>query len=107
MRREEFGEEIGGADYIFRFSNGEQRPVRLRLGKPYFTPDCHWACPIELSGFEPRYPDVRGADSMQALCLAISLVRKRLEDFLEKGGEVLLMDGSECPREALWGSLGR
>ncbi len=107
LRREEFGEEIGASEYVFQFPSGAKRPVRLRVGKPYFVADGEWACPIELNGFEPRHPDIRGADSMQSLCLAISLVRARLEDFLAKGGKVLHMDGSECDPQELWATLGR
>jgi hypothetical protein len=41
---------------------------------------------VEIRGFERRYPDIRGGDSMQALCLATSLIRARFEDFFSKGG---------------------
>ena len=106
LRREEFGQEVGASDYIFQLSNGTQRRVRLRLGKPYFIAGGEWACPVEIQGFEPRYPDIRGNDSMQALGLAIGLVRKRVQDFLDKGGTVRFVDGTECPPDLLWAELG-
>jgi hypothetical protein len=53
-----------------------------------------WACPVEILGFEPRYADAHGGTSLQALCLAIMLVRSRLEDFILKGGRILDVDGT-------------
>ena len=73
LRREEFGDEVGGSDYIFQFPDGSRRSVRLRIGKPYFVAEGEWACPLELQGFERRHPDMRGVDSLQALALAITL----------------------------------
>ena len=96
LRREEFGEEIATSEYVFQFSDGSRRPVRLRVGKPYMISTSEWACPVELKGFEARYPDIRGNDSMQALSLALSLVWRRLEDFLQKGGRVLDGEGGSA-----------
>ena len=93
LRREEFGEEIATSEYVFRFPDGSKRAVRLRVGKPYQISKSEWACPVELNGFEPRYPDIRGNDSMQALNLALSLVWQRLEDFLDKGGKLFDREG--------------
>jgi hypothetical protein len=60
-----------------------------------------WACPVEIRGFERRYADAVGGDSMQALCLATWLLRSRFKDFLSKGGRVLdAEDGS------VWDPLG-
>ncbi len=106
LRREDFGEEVGGSEYVFRLPNGAHRKVRVRVGKPYFISDGEWACPVELNGFEPRYADARGDDSMQSLGLARLLVRKRFEDFLKNGGRVLHVDGTEYPLDALWAGLG-
>ena len=108
LRREEFGEEIAASEYVFQFSDGAKQPVRLRVGKPYMISASEWACPVELKVFEARYPDIRGNDSMQALSLALSLVWRRLEDFLQKGGKVLDGNaGSACTLEDLRTVLGR
>ena len=106
LRREDFGEEVSTSEYVFQFPNGARREVRLRIGKPYFISDGEWACPVELNGFEPRYADARGADSLQALGWALLLVRKRFEDFLKRDGKVLHMDGTEYPPDALWAGFG-
>jgi len=107
LRREEFGEEIGAGEYLLRAADGSERPVRVRVGRPYLDGAGVWACPAELSGFEQRYPDMRGEDSLQALVLALSLLWRRLQDFVEKGGTVLDREGHAFTLDELRRSLGR
>ncbi len=107
LRREEFGEEIGAGEYLLRAADGSERPVRVRVGRPYLDGAGVWACPAELSGFEQRYPDMRGEDSLQALVLALSLLWRRLQDFVEKGGTVLDREGNAFTLDELRRSLGR
>ena len=107
LRREEFGEEIGAGEYLLRAADGSERPVRVRVGRPYLDGAGVWACPAELSGFEQRYPDMRGEDSLQALVLALSLLWRRLQDFVEKGGTVLDREGHAYTLDELRRSLGR
>jgi hypothetical protein len=90
LRRREFGEETAAAGFIFESADGARRRVRLRVGRPYQAHTGEWACPVEFRGAEARYPDIRGEDSFQALCLAISFLRERVEDVIAKGGEVAL-----------------
>ena len=108
MRRTEFGETVGSAEFTFRFPDGSTKAVQLRVGRPYKVAGSEsWACPCELAGFEGRHPDIHGNDSMQALCLAVSLLRRRLEDFIEKGGKVLdPSDEGECSPEGIWAAFG-
>ena len=107
LRREEFGEEIGAGEYLLRAADGSERPVRVRVGRPYLDEAGVWACPAELSGFEQRYPDMRGEDSLQALVLALSLVWRRLQDFVEKGGTVLDREGHAYTLDELRRTFGR
>ena len=107
LRREEFGEEIGAGEYLLRAADGSERPVRVRVGRPYLDGAGVWACPAELSGFEQRYPDMRGEDSLQVLVLALSLLWRRLQDFVEKGGTVLDREGHAFTLDELRRSLGR
>jgi uncharacterized protein DUF6968 len=107
LRREQFGEEIGACEYLLRAADGSERPVRVRVGRPYVDGAGIWACPVELSGFEQRYPDIRGEDSLQALVLALSLVWRRLQDFVEKGGTVLDREGHAYTLDELRRTLGR
>ena len=107
LRREEFGEEIGAGEYLLRAADGSERPVRVRVGRPYLDGAGVWACPAELSGFEQRYPDMRGEDSLQALVLALSLLWRRLQDFVEKGGTVLDREGHAYTLDELRRTFGR
>ena len=108
LRREDFGEEVALTEFDLQFPAGTKRRVTVRVGKPYRISAHEWACPVELRGHEPRYADLRGVDSVQALCMAISLVRSRLEDFIDKGGKILhVEDGSEWDAAALAATFGR
>ena len=89
IRRAEFGDEIAATDYVLREHDGSERTVRVRVGRPYEHDVRGWACPVEIAGFEPRYPDIRSADSLHALQLALSLAWYRLRDFAENYGTVL------------------
>jgi Domain of unknown function (DUF6968) len=92
LRRQSFGTEVASCEFRLRFRNRRKKRVRARVGKPYRISPREWACPVEIRGFEGRYPDIRGVDSMQALCLATALIRSRFEDFFSKGGTVLDVD---------------
>ena len=59
-------------------------PISVRVGRPYAA-DGGFRCPVQIEGLEPRYADIAGETSLQALCLALRLVRDRLEDQLAKG----------------------
>ena len=106
-RRKAFGSEVAASAFIFQSTDGAKRRVRARVGKPYKEAPLMWRCPSEIRGFERRYPDFTGVNSMQALTLAMAALRARIEDFLDKGGRVLDVDsGSEWPRRALLDTFG-
>jgi len=107
MRREDFGEEIASSQYVFRSSDGSERLVHLRIGRPYVDGGNAWACPVELAGFERRYADVVGEDSLQALSLALGFTWLRVQDFVEKGGTVLDREGHAYLLDELRRILGR
>ncbi|MCM3869802.1 MAG: hypothetical protein ND895_03745 [Pyrinomonadaceae bacterium] len=69
-------------------SLGERQQVTVEIGRPFEAPEGEWACPVAMRGFYNSLADVRGADSLQALCLAASLVRQLLTAFLEDGGKI-------------------
>ena len=82
-----------------------KRSIAVRIGKPYRFAK-RWACPVD-SGLHGRVADARGGDSFHALCLAISLVRALVEDFLERGGRILdPEDGTEWPRDSIGALFG-
>ena len=54
-----------------------------------------------------RLADMAGEDSLQALCMAVSVLRSLLEDVTAKGGHVLdPSDRSECQLDTIFGRLG-
>jgi hypothetical protein len=70
-------------------SEGPRETVRFRLGRP--VEDAHeWSCPFEVLGFgERRSGEARGADSVQALLLALAKIRIVLGTLaLEQGGRL-------------------
>lgn len=95
MQRPDFGQVVAEEQFLFVGADGSEKTVTARLGAPYHDTEREsasgtvWACPCEVRGFELRYPDIRGEGSWQALCLAITFVRARLDDFCEKGGRIL------------------
>ena len=105
--REDFGEEVARRDLHLRRPDGTLTRVAARIGKPYEVTREEWACPAEVAGLDPRYPDMRGADSLQALCLAISLVSSRLEAVIEKGGTLVdVTDGTVVDLDQLRAAFG-
>ena len=76
--------------------SGERSRLVIELGKPYRAAEREWACPVAIRGLYDRLHDIRGVDSLQALCLAASLIRSLLEDYIQNGG-TLMHPGSDYP----------
>jgi len=77
---------------------GERFNCYVEIGKPYHRETGEWACHLSLGELYPRLPDVCGEDSLQTLCLALSLARQLLSHFAEGGGRVLIA-GTELDSE--------
>jgi hypothetical protein len=69
--------------------SGERLDVMAGVGTPYTVGPNEWACPVSLSGLHDQLSDVHGGSSLQALCLAASLLRQLLTYFVEDGGTLL------------------
>jgi len=67
---------------------GDRFSVTIQIGRPYLAPSGEWACPVEMAGWHNGLQDIRGEDSMQALCLALTLVRQLLTSYVQDGGRV-------------------
>ena len=67
----------------------ERYTLVVQIGQPYRVQEMEWACPVKIRGLYDRLPDVRGVDSLQALCQAASLVRSLLEGYVENGGKLV------------------
>ena len=74
---------IAKEELLWVRKDGSEVPVIAQIGMPYQVDEYSWACPAELRGVESQYPDMQGASSMQALHLAIHLIRTRLGHLLE------------------------
>jgi hypothetical protein len=73
-------------------ADGQEQEIEIKIGLPYQIPHEdsleEWACPVSLSPLYKRLHDAHGADPLQALCLAISLVLDLLKAYIEKGGKL-------------------
>ena len=86
---------------------GERQQVTVEIGRPYRAPEGEWACPVAMRGLYNSLPDVRGEDSLQALCLAASLVRMLLTGFVEDGGKIFFLNtDSEYDLESTFSRVG-
>lgn len=91
-------EFIARRELIGVSASGKRFAISIEIGKPVAArePNENWQC--ELSITPPlmhRAINVGGYDSMQALCLAISLAHFHLREFLESGGRLLYPDTGE------------
>jgi uncharacterized protein DUF6968 len=75
---------------------GRRIEVTAAVGRPYPVSRDEWACPVSLAGLQERLPDVHGASSLQALCLAASVVRQLLTYFVRDGGALRHQDGQHA-----------
>ena len=88
-------------------SLGERNRVVVEIGLPYQAATGEWACPVAIRGLYDRLPDVRGEDSLQALCLAASLIRMLLSGFIEDGGKIFYGDSdSEYDLNSTFSQVG-
>lgn len=105
MRRDVSAEDwIASSRFVLVDADRTERALVVRIGRPYEVGDGEWACPVDTDGLQGRHPDVRGTDSFQSLCLASSLVRLVLRDFVAKGGKVLHEDRTEVTLAAVFGT---
>jgi hypothetical protein len=74
--------------------DGAEQVFMVGVGKPTRQPTGDWACPTVTHDHQEARP-IHGEDSLQALCLGLSFIRLRLEDFLEGGGRLFLDGGRD------------
>lgn len=78
--------------------DGTTISISFFVGKPYRNEESaveEWRCAVSLQPLYSRLAHATGGDSMQALCLAISLGLDLLGKFVEDGGKLLHTDGTE------------
>jgi Domain of unknown function (DUF6968) len=100
-------EHVASVSLIILTATGEELQAEASVGLPYRSATGEWRCPVRLDDLHETLPDIAGEDSLQALCLAASLLRSLLEDVIEKGGRVLCADRSEYPIAAIFAAVSR
>ena len=99
--------EVAATELVALASTGERWNVRISIGAPAMTAHGDWSC---LATGDPliHFPPggIVGGDSLQALTLAIALIKSELQDFIDRGGRLLSNDGSdaEYPLDAMFAS---
>ena len=91
---------VAVADLQFEWPDGRVAAGRVEIGAPYASADSGWACRVTIDALQPGESPIWGEDSLQALTLATVFVRRRLQAFLEMGGQVRAVDGSSFPLDA-------
>ena len=97
-------------EFLWRKADGSEVELIARVGIPYKAGDGSYRCPVELVGLDGRYPDIAGGSSMQAVCLATSLLATRLTHLVEAGENLVGTedrDGSSWDLATLNAIFGR
>ena len=95
-------------DLLCLDAQGDRRDVVVEIDRPYKTPERDWACPVAIRGMYDNLADIHGEDSLQALCLAASLVRTLLTAFVSDGGKIFSPDSeSEYDLDAVFSQVGK
>jgi len=85
---------IATHDFTWHKKDGTEVPIHVMIGAPY-RQEIDWACPCAIFGLEGRYPDIVGISGLQALSLALRLLRKRITEMVEEG-EVFDLNADGC-----------
>jgi hypothetical protein len=82
--------------------DADGRPVAIvvAIGMPEQAGDQEWVCPVSVSGFTDGVQPLRAGDPLQALGLAVALVRSLLAGFVESGGRLTYEDGQDVPLDS-------
>jgi hypothetical protein len=91
-------------EYRIVRTNGAPAPLIIRIGKPYEISQDEWACAVSMMGLHPRLADIHAQDALQALGLAMALIRSLLEHFVKSGGRLLFKtEDEDVPISATFG----
>ena len=75
--------------------SGERIQLSVEIGAPRQHTDGFWHTPVALHGLDGRLSDICGEDSLQSLCLAVEMVRRRISSVVELGDRVVDEDGGD------------
>lgn len=85
MQKSVIDNPIAKIELVWIRKDANEVSVIAQIGSPYKIDDLSWACPFELRGVDSQYPDMQGGNSMQAIFLAIRLIKTRLGHLLDDG----------------------
>lgn len=97
---------IASSDLLCVRPDGTELHVVARLASPRRRSDGVWISAFAVDELHEAQ-EMAGEDSLQALCMATSMIRALLERFIAQGGQVLSPDDrSDFPIEATFGLMG-
>jgi hypothetical protein len=89
-------------------ADGTHVDITIGVGRPYRAAGGEWRCPLSIDGLERKLPDMAGEDSLQALCMALSVARGVLEHLIETGGQLVhRVDRTPYDVDATFGRVAR
>lgn len=80
-------------------ATGDAFEFVIAVGEPYLDRNGVWRCAATSDPLQRRLAPAGGADSFQALCLAVALLRSLLKAFEQEGGS-FLFEGERWTTEA-------
>ena len=81
-------EVVASSDFIGVDKHGNDVQISVRVGMPYASDGGDAACPLSILDLHQHLPEIRGVDTLQALCLAIHTAKGLLKNFIEQGGKI-------------------
>ena len=73
-------------ELIATAGDGKRLALTVKIGTPIRVGPDEWSCPVAVNGLVDELRPLRGASSLQAMCLATTLARRILEDLVAQGG---------------------
>jgi hypothetical protein len=97
---------IASSDLLCVRPDGSELHTVARLASPRRRADGLWVSAFAIDDIHEAQ-EMAGEDSLQALCMATSMIRALLERFVAQGGRVLSPeDRSDFPIHATFGLMG-
>ena len=70
-------------------------PIHASIGRPQPDGKGAWGCSIFVNGIDAQERTIYGDDSMQALCLALGMIRFYLKEELRLGNRLVYSSGDD------------
>lgn len=80
--------EIAKMEFFSISSNGEDKPLVVRIGAPDKRNEDEWQCPWEINGLYEENHSTVSNESWHCLLLAIQTIEQLLSYYVEDGGKL-------------------